>query len=719
MTITMSQKLQTIPIKQYLDQKGIQYRESNGELISQCLFNNCDADSRGNEAHLYFDSSTSQYHCKKCNETGNIYKLAKYLGDKVQDVIIKSNQSQTSPKKLRSKIENINQLVNKCHRQMPDRIREYLNTRGIPDNIISRYKLGYGDFYGKNWITIPINDPDGNFKFFKLRKDPQLSNAMDKYMVFPRKGKSSIYGLEMLKNNQDMVVICEGELDRLVLISQGIPAVTSTAGATTFKQEWISYFKDLREIYICLDKDEGGQKGTERLIKLFSDLERVRIYRIDLPDRMTDGKDITDYFTRYDGNPDELMLELPKWVAGRKPIDVSQFQPITAPELMKTLGLTIKKDNENKLVTLLCQLSAYTENAQFNISFNAPSSTGKSYIPTEIAQLFPPIDVLEIGYCSPTAFFHDIGTWDKERKGYQIDLSRKILIFLDQPHPMLLERLRPLLSHDKKEMQIKITDKSSKYGLRTKNVFIKGFPAVIFCSAGLKIDEQESTRFLLLSPETSQEKIREGIQMRILKETDENAFKQWLAENPDRKLLIDRIEAIRDEQIQDIKIPNPEVLEQLFLAKRKVLKPRHQRDIGRLISLIKVLALLNLWFREREDQIVIASESDVHQAVGIWEKIAESQEYNLPPYIYNLYKEIIVPAWQEKKNIDLTDEEIGLTRQEVIQKHFDAYERMLPNWQLRQEILPMLEVAGLITQEQDPKDKRKKLIYPVLINNSE
>ena len=39
---------------------------------------------------------------------------------------------------------------------------------------------------------------------------------------------------------------------------------------------------------------------------------------------------------------------------------------------------------------------------------------------------------------------------------------------------------------------------------------------------------------------------------------------------------------------------------------------------------------------------------------------------------------------------------------------------MLDNNQLRQQILPMLETAGLITQEQDLADKRKMLIYPVL-----
>ena len=132
----------------------------------------------------------------------------------------------------------------------------------------------------------------------------------------------------------------------------------------------------------------------------------------------------------------------------------TDFKPIAVKELVDVLGITIKKDEANKVVTFLCQLSAYTENAQFNVSYNAPSSTGKSYIPTEIASLFPKEDVMELAYCSPTAFFHDVGKYDKEFNGYKIDLSRKILIFLDQPHNDLLARLRPLLSHDRKEINL-------------------------------------------------------------------------------------------------------------------------------------------------------------------------------------------------------------------------------------------------------------------------
>lgn len=386
------------------------------------------------------------------------------------------------------------------------------------------------------------------------------------------------------------------------------------------------------------------------------------------------------------------------------------FKELSSKELVEILGLTIKRDEANKLITFLCQLSAYTEDAQFNVSYNAPSSTGKSFIPTEVARLFPAEDVIELGYCSPTAFFHDKAReYKKERNELIVDLSRKIIIFLDQPHTMLLEHLRPFLSHDKKEIHLKITDKSERGGLRTKNILLRGFPAVTFCTAKLAVNEQEATRFLLLSPEISQEKIREGISETIKKEADSGKYKAWLEENPERKLLKERIAAIRQAGIETIKM-GAQVAAKIrdnFLGQNKILKPRNQRDIKRLLSIVKAFALLNLWWRERDGKTIIANEADFEEAFKLWGFISPSQEFNLPPHVYDLYQKIIVPLWDEKRK-----PKRGINRQELLRKHLEIC-GYLPNFvELRQQSLPMLETAGLIVQESDPDDKRRMLIYP-------
>jgi len=376
------------------------------------------------------------------------------------------------------------------------------------------------------------------------------------------------------------------------------------------------------------------------------------------------------------------------------------FPELISEDLLATLGLTIKKDNSNKLITFLAMLSAFTENDQLNISFNAPSSTGKSYIPLETAQLFPQEDMVIVAYCSPTAFFHDYGIFDKEKRVSKINLHRKIIVFLDQPHTLLLQHLRPLLSHDKKEIQIKITDKSQKYGMRTKNIIIVGYPTVIFCTAGLKIDEQEATRFLLLSPDIDQDKIQEAIFEKVKKATDYKLYQEELEGNEGRALLKQRIIAIKRAKIKEIQLNNPEKVLAVFNDKN--LKPRHMRDVTRLISLTKAFALLNLWHRERSGFTVKTNENDIKEALELWDKISEAQELNLPPYVYVLFKEVIKPACDAYTQ--------GVSRRTIMQRHFEVYQRPMPEWQLRNQILPMLATAGLITEEPDELDKRKMLI---------
>jgi hypothetical protein len=330
-----------------------------------------------------------------------------------------------------------------------------------------------------------------------------------------------------------------------------------------------------------------------------------------------------------------------------------------------------------------------------------------------VAKLFPKEDVLQFGGASPTAFFHS-GKFDKEQDTYTVDLERKVLIFLDQPHQQLLEKLRALLSHDEKTIEYRITDKTQRGGTRTKRIFLRGYASVVFCTASLKTDEQEATRCFLLSPESNQEKLQAGILQKLKRESDAEEFSAWLESNPNRQLLKERIRAIREERIMDIKIDKAE--EELIAAaflKQRMLKPRDQRDIGRIISLVKVFALLNLWWRRREGSTITASPQDVDEAFGIWETIAESQELNLAPFVYAFHREIILQAFNEKNHGELASEvKIGVSRKEILLKHAQVYGRPLAIDKLRFEILPQLEASGLIIQEADSVDRRNKLVYP-------
>lgn len=678
----------TLTAKELLTNNNIDFREHGDELTTHCIFNDCDADSRGKEAHLYINASTGQYFCHKCGEKGGIKGLREALGIRPESM----------PNQTYDQSPNLNKLATKYHNQLPINIREWLkNERLLLDEDIDDFELGYGEFYGKSWITIPVRDATGTVQFMKLRQDPFVPSGGAKYMHTG--GEAAIFNAEVLKDKPDQLVICEGEFDCLVLRAFGIPAISSTAGARTFKDEWIEKLTSVRHLYICFDNDDAGEQGASDLIeKLSKALPLTSVLQIILPHEVGEHGDITDYFKLPYADPEDL-FENAVLRSGPKPIDVSTFEEITTKELAKVLDLTIKHDNENKLVSFLCMLSAYTEDSQLNVSFNAPSSTGKTYIPTQVAQYFPDADVRQFGGASPTAFFHDNASFDKERDCYVTDLERKILIFLEQPNPKLQENLRPVLSHDKKEISYKITDKNQKGSNRAKNIIIRGFPATIFCSAGMRLDEQEATRAILLSPETSIEKVREGVHMATLRNANKAEFLAEIEASPERQQLKDRVLAIKQEHVDDIVVPNPTIIESRFLSTVQSAKPRHQRDVSHLLSIIKCITLLNVWHRRDENGNVVSAQSDIDQGFEVWQKINKSQELNLPPYTYEFYKKYIVPIY-EAKNADRdpksksVDDYIGVSRKEIIHRHFEL-EGSLPNDDiLRRQILPMLEMQG-------------------------
>jgi len=422
---------------------------------------------------------------------------------------------------------------------------------------------------------------------------------------------------------------------------------------------------------------------------------------------------------------------------------------LTIEDLIDVLGSTVKHDDQNKAITFLTMLLTYTNEDQINLGFLAESSSGKSYIPLELSNYFPSEDLIKLGYASPTAFFHDYGVlmhregipvnfemkpskekvkedlefekdnpsrediestykhkmreWKELLKGsyYLVDLHQKIILFLDMPHDQLLQRLRSLLSHDDKLITLKITDRREKGGLRTKTVVVKGYPTVIFCSAKFTLADQEKTRLLLLSPEISQEKLRESIALRIEKEANREDFIKRLMEDPKRKMLIERVRKIKEARISSIVIPEEyrAFIYQQFIEDHKYLIPRHQRDISRLLALIKAHALLNFMYRKRIDDNIIIEKEDVEAGFKLYYGISEANEMGLSPEIYDIYCKV-------KPFID----EQGIDNNEFQRIYFKVFHKslgMTRSW----EILKALASSGLLLEDSDPNDKRKKRYY--------
>lgn len=349
-------------VESYIQSKGLDYKKVNGgkEIATACPFNGCDDDHRNNEEyHFNINTETGQYHCFKRNEKGNLITLKKHFGDLQKKSTTQSVLNKNRMPTTMSKVAEV------CHNNLPPEYRKYFQDRGITDENIDKYKLGYGEFDGKKWLTIPIfeDEKNGIIKLRKLPDDTNSNTPKYKAKAYGNIGSTVYDGKELLKSHSDSVLICGGELDRIIAeqMDFGMPVITSTAGEGTFKEEWIkSYLSDRRTIYICLDNDEIGKRDAVSLAEKISNLlPDVSVMSIPIPEELGDKADITD--VNMNGYTAKDLLEKASHVAGAIPIDTSLFKEITIVDLQKILGLTIKHEDINKVVVFLTMLSAYTE----------------------------------------------------------------------------------------------------------------------------------------------------------------------------------------------------------------------------------------------------------------------------------------------------------------------------------------------------------------------
>lgn len=392
-------------------------------------------------------------------------------------------------------------------------------------------------------------------------------------------------------------------------------------------------------------------------------------------------------------------------------------------EICDIFGTVIKRDLSTTAITFLGLVLTYTDRNQVVICYKADSSTGKSYIPIELVLLFPDqaTDVLKLAGASPTSFIHeanaepvyeegidDKGKPVKHLKHLVVNLERKILIFKDQPDYRLLAKLRSFLSKDEKEAIFKITDRTKSGKNRTKTVVLRGYPTVLYCSAKLTGEDQENTRTFILSPEMSQEKLRQAIDLIAEKETDHDVFQENIQKDPRRQWLADRLRSIKAAQIREITL-TPEdsaYLKEEFLKRNPYLVPRYTRDFPRLIALAKGHALLNCMHRRTEKLGVIeAKRRDIEVALELYANIAQANELGIPPQLLEWYSKVMIPIWQSQDKV--------ADRRAILRRHLEIYHQPLDRNRLEREFIPSLESANLVAPEQDPDDRRRVLYTPL------
>ena len=244
----------------YLAKHGItEVKQRGNEISFACPLHGCDDDHRSNEEyHFSFNCEQCVWHCFKCGEEGNYITLLKHFGD-YGEYCAQQKQTRVVNKDAKAKPTTFEAMVLKAHEKTRDLARGYFNGRGINDDSINRFKLGIWNHDGYKGFMIPVFDRDGKVAYLKLRRMPEAESAetvakamgkeqhVNKYTVYPTGSKLLLVGEdELIKSTASDVLICEGELDRIISIQEGVkmPVVSSGGGAMTFKDDWFSLLEN-------------------------------------------------------------------------------------------------------------------------------------------------------------------------------------------------------------------------------------------------------------------------------------------------------------------------------------------------------------------------------------------------------------------------------------------------------------------------------------------
>ena len=384
--------------KEYLDEiklrlkvsqvvgKSVQLKKRGKEFIGLSPFKN--------EKSPSFTVSDEKefYHCFSTGEHGNIFdflmktksfsfvEAVKDLATEAGMPVYQFTKMDTEKEKRFNSYRNIfREYSDYFHEQIlkteNNQALKYLEQRGINQNIIKEYHLGYvpwkNDFYEKikskfneeeialtglyykndrtnkfidrfnSRIIFPINNLTGETIAFGgriIRESPLAKYINSPETEFYKKGKT-VFNLDKakaLRSETDEVVIVEGYIDVVSLYASGIKNVISNSGTALTEVQIELIWKFFSNPIICLDGDQSGQSAAlriaEKLLILIN--ENNKIYFSILPK----GEDPDDFIKK---NGKEKFIEFLKtkkiiqsyiWdtylseVNTKNPFEISKFE---------------------------------------------------------------------------------------------------------------------------------------------------------------------------------------------------------------------------------------------------------------------------------------------------------------------------------------------------------------------------------------------------------
>jgi len=179
-----------------------------------------------------------------------------------------------------------------------------MDQRKLSETVIEKADLGVMKYGSQEWLVIPLKNPEGDIINMKFRS--LLPPVERKRLKVPKYRNCSgrempLYGSDSLSlRNDDMVIICEGELDVLAMQTLGYNdnVVSGTTGAGAFADPWLDQLEKFKSFWIFFDGDQAGDEGAKKLSKRLGHYRCMRM-------RLRQFNDVGDLLSG-NGNPESI-----------------------------------------------------------------------------------------------------------------------------------------------------------------------------------------------------------------------------------------------------------------------------------------------------------------------------------------------------------------------------------------------------------------------------
>ena len=528
---------------------------------------------------------------------------------------------------------------------------QYSRKTRIPVSFLhSEFGLSDGKYKKINAVRIPYQDENSLPLGDKFRVKVSGSGKFRYEKGF--KAKNAIYNLDAIAGaSDDYIVVVEGESDVHTLAFKGFQSV-GIPGAGMFEIEHLSKLDRFKKVYFIIEPDSGGNHILEKLGR-YERPEKIFIPRIDVKDPsdlyVSDPGKFKEKFTAALKTASSLDFILSQKREEKLKKQYSECEKLLKADnildvLVETIdGSLLVGETKNVKLLYLC-ITSRVLSKPVSVVVSALSSTGKSYLASNVLKFFPVDSYIDFTSMSEKALCY-----------FKQSLSHKFVYIHEAPgmdEEYQNHLIRVLLSEGR--IKYWATEKQSNNTFETILKEVEGPTGLLTTTTRFKLNVENMTRVQFINADDSAEQTINVLRFTAQENKREVDFTLWHS-------LQKYIEA----GTHDVTIPFMG-----FIAENlPPLDVRLRRDFSAIQSLIRSSAILHRETRDRDAQgRIVASIKDYETVFDLYDDVlSEGLNQKIPKKLKPTL-DLAARVIEEKRLMSEPDEELFITIPEIVDR---------------------------------------------------